>query len=170
MYKYIFFCMLVDYMRIELINFCKQLKLNNLEFQFLQKLKFNIKKNMLIEKYCLDGYFLVIYSNDIMYLNTLLDLNWLRLIYLSYNKFFINNMYYTKILPFSKFYEKNWEVLLLYFTYFCNIYYFSVNYLVYSLVLQVNKLKSIMCTTLVTSEISYTENEISKNNKFFFKS
>lgn len=140
-HKYLFFFIPLVTTPMILHNLCKQLKLFNIKYQILKKIKFDIKKmfnfNLASENFFINGSYFIIYSNELTIINKL-QIDNLRLILLSYKNFFINNQFFINLNFYESFFNNNWHILLLYINYFVNIYFWILFYIQFILIMQFN--------------------------------
>jgi hypothetical protein len=133
-YKYLYYFYILNNVTSNLHIFNKNCKLQNLQFLYIKHIRFISAVKFL--PFFFNGPFIVIYSNSILALENI-QVNYLKLIAVSINGFFVNNVNLFQLQNLTNFYLLNFFEILNFLVYFFYIFIFNVYYIKYSLSFQI---------------------------------
>lgn len=108
---------------------------NNIKYNYLSNLNFFIGKKKIV----MNGSYLILFLNEFKIFDWLSNL---ALVSICWKGFFINNIYYDKLIDLSKFYYNNFYIIFAFLIYFCILYYNILFHIKYCLIMQISSLKS----------------------------
>lgn len=133
-YKYFYYFYILKNVTSSLQIFFKNCKLQNLQFLYVKHIRFISAVKFL--PFFFKGPFIIIYSNTNLDLKNI-QVEYLKLIAVSINGYFINNENLFKLQNLNKFYSLNFFEILNFLVYFFHIFLYYIFYIKYIISFQI---------------------------------